>query len=364
MSPHTDYILRYLDWIELQAVCFSRHKLEELIDTFTENKSGYGLPNLWYELATTPWGEDFKLFAVIDEVTVIHTRPFGTTYDTKQAEQERKELLKKWNIKKITGNQISRIYKGRYSVVIMFDEAHQKYIPECLDLIAPEAETILMKTIPVTADVSYSSGQLWHTSDELTNIKRNGSKVYAEYFYRDGEFQFDTARNRAKSLATRDWILSLDADERLNPAQHTLINELIEQAEPTIGGYVSGNTSFIPNLYFEGKPLRTKSEQVRLFRNIDGINWDFPVHESVELGIQSLGLTVKPSALLILHIGYEITKEELLKKLQRNTDLALTRPDLLKKHKGWNREFKRDITIMKQLEENLNGNTKSTASRE
>ena len=65
--------LRYTNFIEVMAPCFTRESLEKLLPTFNESMSGWGLDYAWPKLLGTA-GERV---AIIDDVQVLHTRPVG-----------------------------------------------------------------------------------------------------------------------------------------------------------------------------------------------------------------------------------------------------------------------------------------------
>jgi hypothetical protein len=65
--------LRYTNFIEVMAPCFSRHALEKLLPTFNDNLSGWGLDYVW----ATMLGPPGSPVAIIDDVQVLHTRPIG-----------------------------------------------------------------------------------------------------------------------------------------------------------------------------------------------------------------------------------------------------------------------------------------------
>lgn len=91
--------LRFTNFIEIMAPCFSREFLLTALPTFTENLSGWGLDILWPSKIS-----DWKKIAIIDTVKVCHTRPIGgPNYsflaDTgKDATQEMRELVEKYEL--------------------------------------------------------------------------------------------------------------------------------------------------------------------------------------------------------------------------------------------------------------------------
>jgi len=65
--------LRYTNFVEAMVPCFRRDLLLECVPTMSDTMSGWGLEYVWSALANTSGGR----VAIIDAVTVVHTRPVG-----------------------------------------------------------------------------------------------------------------------------------------------------------------------------------------------------------------------------------------------------------------------------------------------
>lgn len=91
--------LRFTNFVEIMAPCFSRDFLREMLPTFNENLSGWGLDLLWPSRIA-----DGSRIAIIDAVGVCHTRPVGgPNYQHlrnggKDPRQEMGELLVKYGL--------------------------------------------------------------------------------------------------------------------------------------------------------------------------------------------------------------------------------------------------------------------------
>lgn len=70
---HPSFRLRYTNFVEIMAPCFSRSLLERCVPTFGENQSGWGLGYLWPRMMT----DVARGCAMLDQVDVTHTRPVG-----------------------------------------------------------------------------------------------------------------------------------------------------------------------------------------------------------------------------------------------------------------------------------------------
>jgi hypothetical protein len=79
-----DNILRYTNFVEALCPVFSRRALRVCIGSFRDSRSGYGLDYLWPRFLGGPSAR----LAIIDAISVIHTRPAGQNYDVKEAFEE------------------------------------------------------------------------------------------------------------------------------------------------------------------------------------------------------------------------------------------------------------------------------------
>jgi FkbM family methyltransferase len=116
------------------------------------------------------------------------------------------------------------------------------------------------------------------SSDDTVELARNwGAKVYVHSDWKG----FGKQKNRALDYATGDWVLSIDADERVTPELAGQIQKVIEDAAPA-DGYTMPRLSL-----YCGKFLRHggwwPDRVLRLFRRGRGRFSDRLVHECVEL---------------------------------------------------------------------------------
>jgi len=123
---------------------------------------------------------------------------------------------------------------------------------------------------------------------------------------------FSAARNFALSKAESDWILWLDADDRVKPQDVAAMRERISNKKE--GFYIkviskaddSGAAEFL---------------QLRLFPNIDGMEWEGRVHEQLIPSLERLGLVSEAiPEIEIVHQGYD-DPDLLEKKTRRNLGL-------------------------------------------
>jgi hypothetical protein len=71
-------ILRFTNFVELIAPCFSKNALRTCVKTFKYNNSSWGIDLLWNKLLGSPKSS----IAIVDDVIVVHTRPnfYGDNY--------------------------------------------------------------------------------------------------------------------------------------------------------------------------------------------------------------------------------------------------------------------------------------------
>ena len=163
-------------------------------------------------------------------------------------------------------------------------------------------------------------------ADELIVIDTGSAdrtiEIAREHGAQVGHFEwcndFAAARNASIAPATGDWILFLDADEELSPAEKQTLPALL----------ASNNTALIRlPLINSHQGQISKSILPRLFRNIPAIQFQGCVHEGVYTALLKVSkewqMEISVGDMLILHHGYtaEVISER--NKVQRNYGLLL-----------------------------------------
>ncbi len=85
--------LRYTNFVEMMAPCFSRDALKKVLFTFDENETGWGTETHWPLLLESN-GKDM---AIIDEVSVLHTRPIQS--GSPRHQDDLASYLRKYNLR-------------------------------------------------------------------------------------------------------------------------------------------------------------------------------------------------------------------------------------------------------------------------
>jgi glycosyltransferase involved in cell wall biosynthesis len=181
----------------------------------------------------------------------------------------------------------------------MIVKNEEKYLPGCLESVKDIADEI------VIVDTG--------STDSTKNIAElYGAKVYDFNWVDD----FSAARNFALQKSTGNWILYLDADERLTESSFKELSEIINRDDKLA---VHCLVDCIDNHNNKASVIK----YTRLFRNNPKLKFNGKVHEQIVKSIKELNYKTIDSNIKILHLGYDIPKAELEKKAERNLTLLL-----------------------------------------
>jgi tetratricopeptide (TPR) repeat protein len=164
------------------------------------------------------------------------------------------------------------------AALIVRDEEQQ--LGACLESIQSLADEIVV----------VDTGSVDHTVDVA---RRFGARL--------GHFQwnenFSDARNRALDLVRGEWVLYIDADERVLPCDVAAVRA--ELADPAYAAY---------EVLLRPRPNYTPYRILRLFRSDPQIRFQGAIHENIWPAVQAYHggrMRVGTSPLLLEHIGYE-----------------------------------------------------------
>ncbi len=127
---------------------------------------------------------------------------------------------------------------------------------------------------------------------------------------------FAAARNESLRHATGDWIIFLDADERLNTFG---VEDCLRKSASVRG--VDAYAVPIINSRPDGTAHSTSVRAVRFFRNMPGMRFFGRVHESVDRFLTQSGARTCHADFEILHSGYALGPEIVRRKYERNLGL-------------------------------------------
>lgn len=180
----------------------------------------------------------------------------------------------------------------------------EKHIEECLKRLVPTGfEIIVVDT---------------GSTDRSVEI----AKKYTEHVYFfEWCNDFSKAKNYAVSKASHDWILSLDSDEYLEYFDADALSSTLKST--SVSTQFSAGRIIIRNRFTQdGAPTY---EQVRVSRLFHRRHYGFQgaVHEQIEPLDTQISKTVFDCPITILHVGYDLSEEEMQQKSKRNIDLLL-----------------------------------------
>jgi tetratricopeptide (TPR) repeat protein len=186
--------------------------------------------------------------------------------------------------------------------LIVRDE--EENLPLCLEALEPWVDQICVLDTGST--------------DRTVEIARERGATVGSFEWCD---DFAAARNACLALAGEEWILSIDADELVDPESGPALRAAIAD-EKTQAFLV-----WLDNLDGEGqtgKPSMHSVGLARLFRNRADIRWTRPVHESVMESLIALGsANLEHSGLRLVHSGY--LSEVVRSRGKRERNLAILR---------------------------------------
>ena len=181
----------------------------------------------------------------------------------------------------------------------MIVKNEEKYIKECLESVKDIADEI------VIVDTG--------STDKTINIAESfGAKIFHFEWIND----FASARNFALENSTGDWILYLDADERLS------LNSKKEIKKLTL---IKGKEAYYCRINNINNITNRSSVMayVRLFPNDKNVRFEGAIHEQIENSLLRNNYRIKNSKIEIDHIGYNIPESELKLKANRNLKVLL-----------------------------------------
>lgn len=188
----------------------------------------------------------------------------------------------------------------------MIVKNEEKDLPGCLESAIDYVDEI------VVADTG--------STDSTKEIARKfGAKVYDFKWIDD----FAAARNEALKRSNGEWILYLDADERLDRDTARNLRETIATAPYEVGAFVCLIES--EHAALDGKSETHRGGYPRIFRNLGYPKIEFRgrVHEQITPSLFDNGKSMRRSEIKIIHLGYNKSREEMEKKVRRNYKMLI-----------------------------------------
>ncbi len=183
----------------------------------------------------------------------------------------------------------------------MIVKNEERFLPGCLESVTGLVDEI------VVVDTG--------STDSTREIAAGfGAKVFDFEWCDD----FSAARNESLRHTTGDWVLYLDADERISQVYHKMIRKMMAGGE---------GDAFLLNL--KSKIGTAEDSQYhlvsypRLFRKLAGVRFTGRVHEQITSSLNQVRARIAPSDVIVDHLGYAQDDDVILEKARRNYSLLL-----------------------------------------
>jgi tetratricopeptide (TPR) repeat protein len=151
------------------------------------------------------------------------------------------------------------------------------------------------------------------TDGTIAIAQRYGARIERREWRND----FAWARNEALAMATRRWILVLDADEIIRPESHEALRTLRTVPASTVGLWVR-----CYNIVDDYKGTGASSHVIsRIFPTSPRVRYRSPIHEFITLDGRDTGLDARKSPIAIDHYGYLKAIVSERRKAERNLEI-------------------------------------------
>jgi len=146
------------------------------------------------------------------------------------------------------------------------------------------------------------------STDRTVEIaKEFGAEVYHFKWCDD----FAEARNESIKHATCDWILWMDADERLQESTSQNLRECLTTTVKPLCYKVTIRS-------LQGSGFYHDSDSYRLYSNHAGIQFEGRIHEQITLSARKAGAKEKNAGFQLIHYGYNLENDVMQCKIERN----------------------------------------------
>ncbi len=220
------------------------------------------------------------------------------TFDANELDWQRVQAANRERFVEVWGSEALPSAPLVSACLIVKDE--EEMLADCLESVRDLANEIVV----------YDTGSI----DATVEIARAAGARVIEGYWEDS---FAQARNAALVHASGEWVLSIDADERLRADPEAVRRQLLDP-----GADVEAYLVAIENLHGAGNP-RSVHSAIRLFRR-RACAWRHRLHELVVAADNPRRplATASLSGARILHLGYEARIFEARHKSERNLRLA------------------------------------------
>ncbi len=181
----------------------------------------------------------------------------------------------------------------------MIVKNEEKHLPDCLRTTADLFDEV------VIAD---------------TGSTDNTVKIAESYGARIVDFpwikSFGAARNASLQGVRTPWVMWLDADDRLDEQNRANLKKVLSE----LGDEVDARAIQVRSFMDPARSVSRLLDQVRIFPNRPGVEWDYRIHEQILPSVRRLGGNVRWTNVIVDHVGYQDSSAR-QGKLERNLDL-------------------------------------------
>mgnify|MGYP002509804433 CR=1 FL=1 len=192
--------------------------------------------------------------------------------------------------------------------VCMIAKNEEQYIEQCLRrLLRYNMEIIVVDT---------------GSTDRTKEIAARYTDKLFEFEWCD---DFSAARNFAVSKASNNWVLILDCDEYVQEIDVAKLRTCMQKYPKNVGVMQVGNVHAV----VEGgvQKERIQIDEIPRFYNRNYYEYRFRIHEQItakkDNNYDEMVLNTFHLPVTVKHYGYDIPREEMLKKQERNLKLLL-----------------------------------------
>jgi glycosyltransferase involved in cell wall biosynthesis len=180
----------------------------------------------------------------------------------------------------------------------MIVKNEERFLRDCLESVKDVVDQIVIVdtgSVDLTVDIA----------------KEYGAEIY--HFPWCGDFS--AARNESLKYATCEWIMWMDADERLAPESIEHLLRILTFEELPVVYSVK-----IHSIWQDNSTIQLSSAH-RIFNNYKGIYFSGKIHEQIVSSASAVNAEERDSNVVIHHLGYGLDLESRKRKNRRNRDL-------------------------------------------
>lgn len=180
---------------------------------------------------------------------------------------------------------------------------------------AAEQLPAMLATLPSGCEVVVLINDIGdvETAPALDRTEEAGGKTIRVYTATYTDINLGRMRNDACALATREWMMWMDCDDRLLTRADVVA--CIENAPPMVGAYECMVTGLQD---IEGSAVHYSVPQVRLWRRSCETQWIGRAHEVLDVERIRQRYVIGKADIVIHHVGYICSEQRQRERLARN----------------------------------------------